>query len=143
MRQRIANTQPVTTWEEFGTNKYYYETNNKFIKWLLSKLIKHKLIQKKEYINRKEKFTYKEFSIDSNDIERFIMEQMDNNYHLNRIEMEKILIGSRYLNELGIQISKNILLPYMPMGRLEKIAGVPLVLCPYIDGIVFVPKDDR
>jgi hypothetical protein len=139
---KVSNTQPVANWEDINTQKYYYETNNKFVEWLLDKLIKHNLIEKKEYIDRKRRISYQEVSIDTRKLIDFIIEHMNKMRYYNCENVEKILIGGKYLRMMELEVTQSIFINhYEPNGNLSMFCGIPIVLCPYIDGIVFVPKE--
>ena len=120
-------------------NYLVLKKRNRFTRWLVRVLVKLEVLEhKKEYAFRTD---VERVEIDLGDLFNSIRRELD--YFMSRnIVIERILVGrSQYEQFLrsGDLRENNLQIPYTDLNRM--IFGARVELNPFIDGIVFIPKE--
>lgn len=118
-------------------NYFKLKKRNKFTRWLMRMLKKLNILENRvEYENVQ---NIQRVEVDLAKLHDFLMKEMY--YFMERnIAIERVLLGrSQYDLFLQGDLTHHINIPYNESTA--KFMGVPVQLNPFIDGIVFVPRD--
>lgn len=139
MRVPIRNYRVAMKTRVLPCNPNYYELNkrNRFTRWIMKVLLKLKVVRhKSEY---EEYTTHNYVEIDINDLYNSLKKEVFY-FQSKGIPLDRILVGRDIYDKfLRGEICKSISIPYTPE---TSFLGVRVQLNPYIDGVVFVPRDN-
>lgn len=129
-----SNLRPIMA----DPNYFVLKKRSKFTRWLIRMLKKLNVIgDKTEYTELME---VKKVELNLFQLKDFLIREME--YFMNRnIKIERILLGRSQYEQFmrGDALTRPIDVPYNEMTR--DFMGARVQLNPYIDGVVFVPRE--
>lgn len=119
------------------TDTFVLNKKNKFISWMINKLLKYKIIE--NYFNKDVKYT--RIEIENKKIFDFIAEIIDEMYYRENKRPTKVILGYKQMQELKCEVYHiqrfNAAFNYVQNG-IKEVMGLEITLNPYIDGIVIL-----
>lgn len=119
-------------------NYFVLKKRNKFTRWLMRMLKKLNVLDNR--VEYEELTNVKKVEVDLFKLKDFLLQEMDF-FASRNIPIERILLGRSQYEELirGSELNSPLDIPYNEMTRY--FMGVRVQLNPFIDGVVFVPRE--
>lgn len=144
MERAILNYEYEPTWtHENPSNVYEVKSQNKKVRRCINLMVKRKLIE--PYKERARIHSAKSVKVDTQSIINDLCEKINMFRYAHNQEIAGIMVGREHFELLRddyVNSSKTMYgkMAYIDMGC-RKIMNVPIVLNPFIDGVVFCTKD--
>lgn len=119
-------------------NYFVLKKRNKFTRWLMRMLKKLNVLDSR--VEYEELTNVKKVEVDLFKLREFLLQEMDF-FASRNIPIERILLGRSQYEEFtrGSELNSPLDIPYNEMTR--DFMGARVQLNPFIDGVVFVPRE--